>query len=89
MATSTLAVLAVAALAVAASAQTVQTVPSSIVYEWVTVEYDWTDAARAAAISSGAFIPENNIITGATTSALLAFSRLGANDTLDFHTHSL
>ena len=36
----------------------------SVLYEWVTVEYDWTAAERAAALASGAFIPENNAITG-------------------------
>lgn len=36
----------------------------TILHEWVTVEYEWTDAERAAAIASGAFVPHNNIITG-------------------------
>ena len=39
--------------------------PATVLYEWVSVEYDWpSDAARAAAIASGAFIPENNVIAG-------------------------
>jgi hypothetical protein len=39
--------------------------PASVLYEWVSVEYDWpSDAAREAAIASGAFIPDNNVITG-------------------------
>ncbi|MDR3740352.1 MAG: hypothetical protein P4L40_15160 [Terracidiphilus sp.] len=42
-------------------------VDTTLLYEWVTVEYDWSAADRAAAIASGAFIPENNAITGGST----------------------
>lgn len=35
-----------------------------VVSEWVTVDYEWTAQERAEAIKSGAFVPENNPVTG-------------------------
>merc|ERR1740121_434778 len=36
-----------------------------VVHEWVALEYDWPSAeARADALASGAFVPENNALTG-------------------------
>jgi hypothetical protein len=37
---------------------------ATLLYEWVSVDYDWTGANRSAAIASGAFIPEHNAIAG-------------------------
>jgi hypothetical protein len=37
---------------------------ATLLYEWVSVDFDWTGANRTAAIESGAFIPENNAIAG-------------------------
>jgi sugar lactone lactonase YvrE len=52
-------------IALALSAGTVATASEpQIVAEWTQVQYDWSDADRDAAISSGEFIPEHNAMTG-------------------------
>ena len=60
--------LSTIAFAVLGMAMLTQALPQpSLVAEFVSVNYNWTGSpwgSREAAIASGAFIPENNVITG-------------------------